>query len=175
MSTAAERLVMRQLPLCKTGLKGTEHALLSSVVALPAVCDLVGGLELCRWRRGICPGSRAERQTSQVRTVSFVRNFGEGGTFSVAYGNDGKLLVTSKYEGSGWVPLRIYDPSTGEVTTLLPWTGEFATLFSMQRLWHRRKRSRPSRKRRFRLHSPHRMRTMIHSPMPLHRNRLTVP
>lgn len=32
--------------------------------------------------------------------------FGEGGTWSVAFASDGTLLVTSTFEGSGWVPMR---------------------------------------------------------------------
>lgn len=48
--------------------------------------------------------------------IAFPRDFGEGGTFSVAYGNDGKILISSSYEGSGSVPLRRYDPATASVT-----------------------------------------------------------
>ncbi|HKQ99742.1 MAG TPA: Ig-like domain-containing protein [Pyrinomonadaceae bacterium] len=52
-------------------------------------------------------------QTGQSRKATFPRGFGEGGTFTVAFGNDGAVLVSSTYEGSGWVPLRRYDPATG--------------------------------------------------------------
>lgn len=45
--------------------------------------------------------------------VRFEREFGEAGTFMVAWGGDGRLLVSSQYSGSGWVPLRRYDPDTG--------------------------------------------------------------
>lgn len=43
----------------------------------------------------------------------------EGGTYSVAYGSDGKLLITSRFRGSGWVPLRRYDPTTNKTTELI--------------------------------------------------------
>lgn len=42
----------------------------------------------------------------------------EGGTFAVAFGNDGRALVTSTFLGSGWTPLRRYDPATGTWSTL---------------------------------------------------------
>lgn len=50
--------------------------------------------------------------TGVASKVVFPRAFYEGGTFTVSYGNDGKVLVTSTFEGSGWVPLRKYDPAT---------------------------------------------------------------
>lgn len=43
----------------------------------------------------------------------FPRAFQEGGTFTVAYGADNRVLVTSTIEGSGWAPLRRLDPATG--------------------------------------------------------------
>ncbi|HEX8723298.1 MAG TPA: Ig-like domain-containing protein [Pyrinomonadaceae bacterium] len=52
-------------------------------------------------------------RTGEGRKATFPRDFGEGGTFSVAYGKDNRVLVTSTYEGSGWVPLRRLDPATG--------------------------------------------------------------
>lgn len=42
----------------------------------------------------------------------------EGGTYNVAFGNDGAALVTSTFLGSGWTPLRRYDPRTGVWTAL---------------------------------------------------------
>ena len=42
----------------------------------------------------------------------------EGGTFAVAFGNDGAALVTSTFLGSGWTPLRRYDPATHGWTVL---------------------------------------------------------
>lgn len=50
--------------------------------------------------------------------VLIPRAFMEGGTFTVAYGSDGALLISSTFEGSGWVPLRRYDPSTAMTTVL---------------------------------------------------------
>lgn len=50
--------------------------------------------------------------------VGFDRAFYEGGTFTVAYDGAGKLLVSSRYQGSGWVPLRKYDPVSGSSSTL---------------------------------------------------------
>jgi len=52
------------------------------------------------------------------KKVLFPRDFSEGGTFSVAYGSDGAILVSSTFEGSGWVPLRRYDPIHATTTTL---------------------------------------------------------
>ena len=54
-----------------------------------------------------------------AQKVTFPRAFMEGGTYSVAYANDGAVLVSSTFEGSGWVPLRRYDPANGQ-TTVLP-------------------------------------------------------
>lgn len=51
--------------------------------------------------------------TAQPTRVLFPRAFWEGGTFTVAFGADGAALITSSFEGSGWVPLRRYDPATG--------------------------------------------------------------
>jgi hypothetical protein len=56
--------------------------------------------------------------TGASSKVSFPRAFSEAGSFTVSYGKDGKLLVSSMFLGSGWVPLRKYDPVTGAVETL---------------------------------------------------------
>ena len=50
--------------------------------------------------------------------IMFTPGFGEGGSFTVAFGNDGALLVTTQYNGSGWVPLRRVDPQSGIVTII---------------------------------------------------------
>ena len=50
--------------------------------------------------------------------LKFTPSSGEGGSFTVAYGNDGSLLVTTQFNGSGWVPLRRIDPGTGAVTVI---------------------------------------------------------
>ncbi|HSH79244.1 MAG TPA: Ig-like domain-containing protein [Herpetosiphonaceae bacterium] len=52
------------------------------------------------------------------RKAVFPRAFGEGGTFTVAFGDDAYVLITSTYEGSGWVPMRRYNPATGEWSQL---------------------------------------------------------
>ncbi|MDB6058878.1 MAG: hypothetical protein JWO95_2722, partial [Verrucomicrobiales bacterium] len=50
--------------------------------------------------------------------VDFALESLESGTFSVAWGNDGALMISSQFAGSGWVPLRRYDPASGIVTTI---------------------------------------------------------
>lgn len=57
-------------------------------------------------------------QTGQTRKVTIPRAFYEGGTFTVAFGNDGNLLISSTFLGSGWVPLRKFDLATNQVTEL---------------------------------------------------------
>ncbi|HWS90737.1 MAG TPA: Ig-like domain-containing protein [Pyrinomonadaceae bacterium] len=52
-------------------------------------------------------------RTGAASKALFPRAFQEGGTFTVAYGADARVLVTSTVEGSGWVPLRRLDPATG--------------------------------------------------------------
>lgn len=58
--------------------------------------------------------------TGQVtkRTFTGCNNI-EGGTYSVAFGSDGDLLVTTTVAGSGSAPLRKYDMTTGEFTTVI--------------------------------------------------------
>lgn len=56
--------------------------------------------------------------TGQATRVNFTPASSEGGTFSVAYGSDGKILTSSTFNGSGWVPMRRYDPATQTTTTL---------------------------------------------------------
>lgn len=56
--------------------------------------------------------------TGQSKKVIFAKAWGEGGTYSIAFGNDGNALVTSTFNGSGWVPLRKYNLITGDVTIL---------------------------------------------------------
>src|SRR5262249_25431080 len=56
--------------------------------------------------------------TGTNRTAFFPRAFYEGGTYSVAYGIDGAILVSGTFEGSGWVPLRLYDPATEDVRNI---------------------------------------------------------
>jgi hypothetical protein len=49
-------------------------------------------------------------KTGTSSRVDFGLSFYEGGTYSVAFDSQGKLLVTSQFLGSGWTPLRKYDP-----------------------------------------------------------------
>lgn len=51
--------------------------------------------------------------TGASSRVGFNLDFYEGGTYTVAYDNQGKLLVSSLFQGSGWTPVRKYDPLTG--------------------------------------------------------------
>ncbi len=50
--------------------------------------------------------------------ANFPRAFYEGGTYAVAFGYDGAAVITSTFLGSGWVPMRRYDPVSGNVTTV---------------------------------------------------------
>jgi WD40 repeat protein len=52
------------------------------------------------------------------RTVTFPLDLYEGGVWTVAYGGDGRILVSSQFNGSGGVPLRRYDPATGQTERL---------------------------------------------------------
>jgi plastocyanin len=56
--------------------------------------------------------------SGQSRQVFFPAAFYESGTFAVAFGGDGAALITSRFAGSGWVPLRRYDPASGLTTTI---------------------------------------------------------
>jgi Tol biopolymer transport system component len=60
--------------------------------------------------------------------VTFAASFGEGGSYSVAFGGDGALLVSTRYNGSGTVPLRRIDPATGEVSVIKSQVGQDAML-----------------------------------------------
>ena len=53
-------------------------------------------------------------QTEQTRKASFQGwSTGEGGTYAVAFGNDGAVLISS---ANYWSPLRRYDPRTGQAS-----------------------------------------------------------
>jgi len=56
--------------------------------------------------------------TGQTNRVNFPAAFYESGTFAVAFGGDGAAFITSRFAGSGWVPLRRYDPVSGLTTTI---------------------------------------------------------
>lgn len=49
----------------------------------------------------------------EVTKVTFPRAFYEDGTFAVAFGQDGTAFFTTGFEGSGWTPMRRYNPVTG--------------------------------------------------------------
>ncbi len=61
---------------------------------------------------------RVDPETGQGEKVFFPRAFMEAGTFMVAFGNNGTVLITSSFLGSGWVPMRRYNPVTQEVTEI---------------------------------------------------------
>jgi 5-hydroxyisourate hydrolase-like protein (transthyretin family) len=56
--------------------------------------------------------------TGDVDVRQLWRDYGETGTWMVAWDANGLLLVTSQLSGSGWTPLRRYDPDTGGFTEL---------------------------------------------------------
>ena len=56
--------------------------------------------------------------TSINHKITFPLASYEGGTFSVAFIDNNTVLVSSSFQGSGWVPLRKVDLSTGVATTL---------------------------------------------------------
>jgi hypothetical protein len=51
-----------------------------------------------------------------VTKATITKEFMEDGMWTVAFGADGILMVTSRFAGSGWVPMRRLNPST------LAWT-----------------------------------------------------
>jgi hypothetical protein len=53
--------------------------------------------------------------TLSSQQAFFPRAFYEGGTYSVAWGADGAVIVSGTFEGSGWVPLRRYQPTNGTI------------------------------------------------------------
>ena len=56
--------------------------------------------------------------TGAATAVNFPLAGGESGTYDVAWESNGDVLVTSNYAGSGSVPLRQYNPQTGQTTIL---------------------------------------------------------
>ncbi len=55
-------------------------------------------------------------QSGAIQKVTIGRGPYDGGTYSVAFGNDGNILITTRFLGSGWVTLRMYNPTTGTMT-----------------------------------------------------------
>jgi hypothetical protein len=58
--------------------------------------------------------------SGQTNRVFFPMLSSERGTFAVAFGGDGAALVTSRYNGSGSVPLRRYDPASRLTSVIGP-------------------------------------------------------
>jgi hypothetical protein len=56
--------------------------------------------------------------TGSTSRAAFDLDSLEGGTFTVAYDKQSKLLISSEFEGSGTPPLRKYDPITRTATVL---------------------------------------------------------
>lgn len=56
--------------------------------------------------------------TESPRTLEFSRASNEGGTYTTVFTNNNTLLVSSRFQGSGWVPLREADITTGTSRTL---------------------------------------------------------
>lgn len=56
--------------------------------------------------------------TKASTRVAFQRAFGEGSTYTTAFDGSNGLLVSSTFEGSGWVPLRRYDLGTKQTLEL---------------------------------------------------------
>jgi len=57
-------------------------------------------------------------ETGKDAPASFTAEMMESGTFSVAFGADSQLWISSSCKGSGWVPLRKYNPATHAVLML---------------------------------------------------------
>lgn len=57
-------------------------------------------------------------RTLVPKRVSFGLSFNEGGTYTVAFDEQSNLLVSSVFEGSGWVPLRKYNIFSQKTTVL---------------------------------------------------------
>lgn len=89
----------------------------------------LGGIDLSPDGNLLAVADRSQTETTnrihivdltkgQARQVSFTKEFGEAGTWSVAFGSDGALLISSHFNGSGTVPLRRYDPASNSTTLL---------------------------------------------------------
>jgi streptogramin lyase len=56
--------------------------------------------------------------TGSVTAVNFTPDFSEGGCYSVAWDSAGDVLSAGAFNGSGDVPLRLYNPTTKTTTTI---------------------------------------------------------
>lgn len=52
------------------------------------------------------------------RTLSYPAAFGEGGSYMVSWEGNASLLISGRYDGSGWTPLRRYDVASGTLTQI---------------------------------------------------------
>ncbi len=90
------------------GLRGLDLSPDGSMLAV--ACGTYAGTE--NWIYLVNP------EDGTATKVSFTRNYGEAGTFTVKWTADGLLYISSGYAGSGWVPLRRYDPASGTTTVV---------------------------------------------------------
>jgi hypothetical protein len=57
-------------------------------------------------------------ESGDVDPIEFQRESSEGGTYSVVFLSDDEALVSSNFQGSGWVPLRRVDLGAGTAMTI---------------------------------------------------------
>jgi sugar lactone lactonase YvrE len=69
--------------------------------------------------RGATQGMLHQVNLNDGTVTNFTYNLagGEGGTWAVSIANNGKALFTSRYEGSGFLPIRELDLATGIITS----------------------------------------------------------
>jgi len=100
----------------------------SFLAPFPVTGDL-GGIDISPDGQTLAVADRAQLSTQNVihlvdlnsgaiNDVKFPLDYYEGGTFAVNFCADGRLLVSSMFNGSGWVPLRLYNPVTATTTVL---------------------------------------------------------
>lgn len=56
--------------------------------------------------------------TGEVRKVVSGAGGSEGGTYAVAFGADSRVFFSTRYRGSGWVRIRVYDPANQSIATV---------------------------------------------------------
>lgn len=61
---------------------------------------------------------KVDLQTGGVTQKLIPQDFYESGSYTVAFGGDGAVLITTNFAGSGWTPLRRWDPVTDTLTVL---------------------------------------------------------
>ena len=60
---------------------------------------------------------RVDLATGSVTNINYTREFGEVGAWDAAIGSNGVALVTTRYGGSGWTPLRQINLATNVIFT----------------------------------------------------------